>query len=363
MKNSVSKKIVFFHMLNDRSGSPNVLSMIIKGLIKKGYAVDLYCSPSENGFLSNIHGAEYKYVNYRFSSNKLFTLLLFIYAQARYFLAILKYRKEKDTQIYINTILPFGAALGSAFFKKKIIYHIHENPVTVNLIQSFSLYISKKTSDKNIFVSKYLYDSFDLPSNKKYLVYNALSPDFTEKIENNEGKKLNDTILMVCSLRVYKGVLIFWELAKKLPNYTFTLVLNASDQEISLFFNNSERPSNLQIFSAQSNLHPFYQQASLVLNLSIPNQWVETFGLTALEAMSYGIPVIVPPVGGIAEIIDDGYQGYKVDSRDIDLLINKITDILSNNTLFKKMSEEAKKRALTFSHENMVNDIERIINL
>ena len=32
---------------------------------------------------------------------------------------------------------------------------------------------------------------------------------------------------------------------------------------------------------------------------------IETFGLTALEAMAFGLPVIVPTVGGIAEMVEE----------------------------------------------------------
>jgi len=51
---------------------------------------------------------------------------------------------------------------------------------------------------------------------------------------------------------------------------------------------------NLQIISRQNDVTPFYNEASIVLNLSDKQRFVETFGLTALEAMSAGLPVIVP---------------------------------------------------------------------
>ena len=38
------KKIVCFHLLNDYSGSPKVLNLILKGLSMKGYEIDLVTS-------------------------------------------------------------------------------------------------------------------------------------------------------------------------------------------------------------------------------------------------------------------------------------------------------------------------------
>ena len=57
---------------------------------------------------------------------------------------------------------------------------------------------------------------------------------------------------------------------------------------------------NLQILSRQEDVTSFYNKATIVLNLSDKHRFVETFGLTALEAMSAGLPVIVPTEGGIA---------------------------------------------------------------
>src|SRR5690606_21533697 len=105
-------------------------------------------------------------------------------------------------------------------------------------------------------------------------------------------------ILMVCSLRVYKGVDIFMELARNLPKHSFTLVVSAESNEIERYFKGRDLPGNLLILPTQKDLHQFYSKANLVLNLTIPDQCIETFGLTVLEAISYGIPAIVPPVGG-----------------------------------------------------------------
>ena len=350
-------------MLNDYSGSPNILSLIIKGLIEKGYEVELYSSTSNNGFLSGIKGIKYNEVFYKFSTNKIFTLILFIYAQLRYFSAVLKYRNEKDTIIYINTILPFGAALGSLITKNSVIYHIHEKPVTKNFIQNFAIAIFMRFSDKSIFVSKYLFDSFDLPINRKVLIYNSLAPKFSLVAKEICGVHfMYYNILMICSLRVYKGILVFLKLADRMSHYSFTLVLNANEEEISTFFDLLKIPKNLKIFASQVNLHPFYRKANLVVNLSLTHEWVETFGLTALEAMSYGIPVIVPPIGGIAEIVDDGVQGFKIDSKEINQLVDKIKLIFSDSLLYKKMSDEARIKSTLFSYDNMIDKVEQVIN-
>jgi L-malate glycosyltransferase len=350
-------------MLNNYSGSPHILALIIKGLAKKGYKIELYTSKHQ-GFLSDINNVKTHKIYYNFWDNhKIITFLVFLFAQLRYFLAVIKYFRKKNTIIYINTILPFGAALGAALIRKKVIYHVHENPVKRNPVNSIALKVFYKFAYKAIFVSKYLYESYNIAVNKKRLVYNALSPEFVNQAKNhihNSSKAYN--ILMICSLRIFKGVLIFTELASKLPEYNFTLILNANPNEIEIFFKNFDLPKNLIIHPTKTDLNPFYSIANLVVNLSLPDLWIETFGLTALEAMAYGIPVIVPPVGGISEIIDDAVQGYKVDSRNINELIDKIRLIFNNESEYLIMTAEAKLKANNFTYSKMLDGIENVIN-
>ena len=84
----MEKKIIFFHLLNNYSGSPNILSLVIKGLVEEGYKIELYTSKNE-GFLSDIEGVTYHMVNYDFLKNTFLTLFLFILAQIRFFISVL----------------------------------------------------------------------------------------------------------------------------------------------------------------------------------------------------------------------------------------------------------------------------------
>jgi len=358
----MKRRIVFFHLLNDYSGSPHILALVLRGMVARGFRVDLYTSSVRNGFISYIEGVNYHRIYYEFSVNIIKTSLYFIYAQLAGFFAVLRYCFNRDVIIYVNTIYPFGAAIGAAITRKRLIYHVHENPVKHNVISSFALFILNAFVDKAIYVSMYLYNNSRVETKKKVLVYNSLSPEFTQKAMGSIHPDVPDSILMICSLRKYKGVFVFCEIASYLSQYSFKLVVNATDKEIESFFNGTILPKNLQIYSSITNVHPFYRNANLVLNLSIPDLCIEAFGLTVLEALSYGIPVIVPPVGGITELIEDGVQGFRVDSRNIDLMISKINEIFSDSKKYSKMSLAAKKKAESFSYQKMIDEIEKIIS-
>jgi glycosyltransferase involved in cell wall biosynthesis len=356
------KRIIVFHTLNDFSGGPNVLSSVIRGLISRGFIIDLYTSSSEAGYLSGISGVNYHRVSYCFTRNRIATLIRFIIAQLRYFFISLQYIGNKYIIFYINTIHPFGAALAARLINKKVIYHVHENPVRKNIIHKIAIAVFLKCAQRAIFVSEYLYNSYRIDVNRKILVYNALNPDFT-KIAANHRPVLEKpyNILMACSLKFYKGIDVFTELAAKLPEYHFFLVLNADNSEISKYFQRKILPQNLEIFPATNELHPFYKKSNLVVNLSLPDLFIESFGLTVLEGMTYGIPVIVPPEGGITELVEDGINGYKVDPADQVSLIKKINMIFSDEEKYVLLSSNAGLMAKRFSYTGMIDKIELVL--
>ena len=156
-------------------------------------------------------------------------------------------------------------------------------------------------------------------------------------------------VLMLCSLKKYKGVMQFIQCAAGLPEIQFDLVLNANLSDIEQFFQHQWLPQNLQDYPAQFDVHPFYEKASLVMNLSVPDQWVETFGMTALEGMVYGKPVIVPPVGGIVELVENGVSGYCLDARNTPAIMEKIMGLSRDPDLYDRMSQEALARAGQFT--------------
>lgn len=118
---------------------------------------------------------------------------------------------------------------------------------------------------------------------------------------------------------------------------------------------------NLIIHERQNDVVPFYQRATIVLNLSDKKKFLETFGLTALEAMTAGLPVIVPTQGGIAEMVEDGVNGYKIDVSELKKIENQIDNILSDFETYQKLSENALRMAKSYENKNITDRILQII--
>ena len=80
----------------------------------------------------------------------------------------------------------------------------------------------------------------------------------------------------------------------------------------------------------------------------------ESFGLSALEALSCSVPVIGTKNGGLPEVVQEGISGYLIDPDDVDAIANTALSILSSKKLIEDMGTNARKRALIFDSNKIV---------
>ena len=90
------KKIIYVHLLNDFSGSPKVLSQVIKSTQDKDFKNELFNGKNTDGFLNEITKNHHFYFYKRFE-NKFLTLLTFTLSQIDLFLKLLKFRNGDIT--------------------------------------------------------------------------------------------------------------------------------------------------------------------------------------------------------------------------------------------------------------------------
>ncbi len=357
------KRLVAIHLLNDYSGSPLVFRQAIE-TIKEEYAVTLYtATPDGTGFLSDIEGAGYKPVFYRWSTHKLLTLLYYLLSQTALFFSLLKTLTNGDT-VYINTLLPFGAAWAAKLKRCTVVYHLHEVSIRPKLLKNFLTATVDHTAHRVLFVSQYVANQFQFSRAQSTVVYNCLPDAFTTKTAGLLQPNLSGsfTVLMICSLKAYKGVYEFIALAKELPRIRFVLVLNASQKNVAVFKKEAALSHNCFLYPAQKDTTIFYKDAHVVMNLSRPQGWIETFGLTVLEAMHCGRPVIVPQVGGVCELVQHGVEGYCIDSSDKEGLIKAITQLSTDFKLYLKLAAAAREKAASFSSENFTSSVQEIFD-
>ena len=368
-------KIVCFHLYNDFSGSPKVLRQVVRGMLEEGHEVVLVTSrggvldkitdyrlqitPYVRDFYSARHNEQapsalanrkniqitdnsqlrYRYYNYKFVGSGVVTALMYAWVQIYTFFVALGYWSDKNVVFYINTILPVGPAVAGWLMRKRVIYHYHENAMVKGKMYRLLAWVMQRVATEIICVSKYQ-RSFLKRQEGVRVVPNALDEEFLARaVVDVEGAFGRKTVLMLGSLKGYKGTKEFVELARRLEPYRFVLVLNDTQENIDKYFeeNGLVGTENLKVYARQEDVVPFYREASVVLNLSNKEQFIETFGLTALEAMAFGLPVIVPTVGGIAEMVEDGVNGWKIDVQDLDMIERRIEEMLSDREVYGRL--------------------------
>jgi glycosyltransferase involved in cell wall biosynthesis len=67
--------------------------------------------------------------------------------------------------------------------------------------------------------------------------------------------------------------------------------------------------------------------------ISAPNDWVEAFGLVAVEAMASGRPVVATRRGALAETVVDGRTGFLAEPRDTDALATALLAYMEDESL------------------------------
>jgi D-inositol-3-phosphate glycosyltransferase len=96
-------------------------------------------------------------------------------------------------------------------------------------------------------------------------------------------------------------------------------------------------------FAGRKDRHmlPLYYAAS---NMFITTPWYEPFGITPLEAMACGIPVLGSDTGGVKYSVVEGKTGFLVPPKDPDTLAQKIRQLLDNPALAEKMGKNGIRR-------------------
>ncbi len=86
----------------------------------------------------------------------------------------------------------------------------------------------------------------------------------------------------------------------------------------------------------------------------------ESFGLSALEAMACGVPVISSNVGGISEVNEHGYSGFLSDVGDVEDMTKNALKILESKETLAQFKSNARKQAEKFEKSLIIEQYEKL---
>jgi L-malate glycosyltransferase len=91
----------------------------------------------------------------------------------------------------------------------------------------------------------------------------------------------------------------------------------------------------------------------------LPSEY-ESFGLSALEAMACGVPVLACNTGGLPEVVDDGVSGLLFTPGDVEAMSAGLEKLLTDDALRTRMGQSARETAQSrFRREALVPVWER----
>lgn len=268
---------------------------------------------------------------------------------------------HKHDVIHAHDWMTFPAAVNAKKISGKPLFvHIHATEYDRTADQPSELIVKyEKTgmqaADKVIAVSERTKEriiaQYGIPSEKIEVVHNAIEAKFPEpQVTYALPKTVNDEkiVLFLARLSVQKGADYLLRSAqkvlKKMKNVKFVFVGKGNmlpdliNMSIDLGITENVIFTG---FMTHDQVDQAYKKADLFVMPSIS----EPFGITALEAIKNGTPVLMSKQSGASEVITNC---LKVDFWDIDEMANKILAVLKHQPLANTLTE------------NGFNDLERI---
>lgn len=220
--------------------------------------------------------------------------------------------------------------------------------------------IAKITVLLNILLADYIIGNskeglktYGIPENKAKVIYNG----FNEKRYDNQfvmdklqvRNNLNITnkfvIPMIARVDDNKDQKTFIDAAKSIlkdrNDIDFLIVGKGHNLEKLKIMITQKESKHIHFLGFRTDVENIIKISTLTVLCTNPLLHKEGVSNAILESLAFGVPVIATNDGGTPEIIDSGINGYLIDAFNSNELKEKITEILDNEELHLRLSENA----------------------
>lgn len=141
-------------------------------------------------------------------------------------------------------------------------------------------------------------------------------------------------------------------LEKEYPD--IQLVLLGRGKDLKKFQEQSKNMQNVTIEGFVDNVGDYIKCFDLFVFPSLK----EGLGSSLLDIMEFEVPIIATNVGGIPDIIQNGYNGMLIDSKDSQAICDAIIKLYTNRDLSKKYTQNAKINLFNYSIDSITTSYE-----
>jgi glycosyltransferase involved in cell wall biosynthesis len=347
---------------------------IAKRLVKKGHQVDVICmkiagvSNQEEIEGINIHhiGPTIDKPPQRSSSN----FISFIFAVFKW---ILTHNYDIiDAQAYAPLMPAF---LGAKLKRTPIIGTIHDVSAEGNdqWIQSSNIatfaekILVRLPYNKILSVShatkEALVKYYGVKKNRVSVVYAGVDLELIDSVKVNE--KYENTIIFVGRLIPHKHVdhllKIVKSLKKDIPTIKLIVVGNGTEKENLIKLTEEFKITDNVKFLHDLNYRELISEMKKSNVLALPSTR-EGFGMVLAEANACKIPVVAYASGGIVEVVEDGFNGFLVESLNIKKFYLQTLYLLKNFKKTKQMGINGRSIVeKNFEWDNILEKYEEIL--
>ena len=349
-------------------GSGVVATELGKALASKGHKVHFisYALPHRLiNFVENIYFHEVEISNYPLFEFHLYTLAL-----TSKIVEVVKY--EKLDLIHVHYAIPHAVSgyLARQIIKKfngdlRIITTLHGTDITlVGLEPSFMPLVkfSIEESCGVTAVSRFLKETTitnyhieqDIRVINNFIDTDLFKPgqgeNFKKHIAPNKEKILVHTSNFRVVKRVTDVIKIFHRVNKEIPSKLLLVGDGPDRSECERLTRELDLQNDVIFLGKQDGLAEILSASDLFL---MPSQ-SESFGLSALEAMACGVPVVSSSVGGLPELINHDETGYIAEIGDVDRMAKYALDLLTNEKKYISFSKNSRDRAVNVFEKDII---------
>ena len=233
-------------------------------------------------------------------------------------------------------------------------------------VVEFSVNSSDGVTAVSNFLKNLTEETFDIKKPIE-VIYNFVDVERFKKIDKNHFKKAiapkGERILMHVSnfrkvKRIDDAVHAFKKVAAVIPSKLILVGDGPERLGIENLVNELDLHNGVVFLGKQDAIEEILAVSDLFM---LPSA-TESFGLSALEAMACGVPVISSNAGGLPEVNINGETGYTVDVGDIDTMADRCLKLLGDDQLHQAFAQAAFRRAEHFNLDKIVCQYEKYYN-